>query len=152
MVQGRERVGEQVQRREAAHGVEALVAKRQAHRVAAHVADARVFARRRIAHRAGQHRRRGVDADDEPGLADHPPEVAGEVAGAAGDVEHSVAGDEAEQQTGDSMLVGHARAQQALGHAAEGRAPPALVDHRDDAGEHEVLCDPGRGRIALGAQ
>src|SRR5436190_17005315 len=79
-------------------------------------------------------------------------EAPGEVAGAAGDVEHSVAGDEAEQQTGDAMLVGHAGAQQALGHTAEGRAPPALVDHRDDAGEHEVLCDPGRGRIALGAQ
>ena len=73
-------------------------------------------------------------------------EVAGEVAGAAGHVEHAVAGREAQQQAGDPVLVGHARPEHALDRAAERGPPPALVDARHEAGEHQVLGRAGRLR------
>ena len=97
-----------------------------------------------VADRACEHRGGGVDADDQSLVAHREREVAGEVARPAGDVEHAVARREREQQARDPVLVGHPRTEHALGDAAERGPPPALVDPRHEAGEHEVLRRAGR--------
>ena len=99
----------------------------------------------------GEHRLRHVDAHRQPLGPDRAGEVAREVAGAAGHVEHAVAGREAEQQARDPVLVVHARPEHALDRAAERRPPPALVDARHEAGEHQVLGRAG-GVRPVGAE
>ena len=102
-VQRRERLVEQVQRGEAADRVEAAVAERQADRVAADVGDVRRLLG--VLHRAREHRLRRVEPDHEPALPDRARELAHEVAGTAGDVEHGVARPELQQVMGDPPLA-----------------------------------------------
>ena len=92
-----------------------------------------------------------------PVVADGAGEVAGEVARPAGDVEHAVAGSEAEQQARDPVLVGHPGPEDALRDAPERRAPPALVDPSDraraasapDAGPAESRSAPQHVEVAV---
>ena len=140
-----QRLVEQVQRGEAADRVEGAVAERQPDRVAADVGDVR---RRRAVScdRAGEHRRRRVEPDHQPALADRARELAHEVARAAGDVEHGVARPELEQLLGDPALALRPRPERAHQHAAPRRPPPALVDDRQPAREHSRCAGrPPRG-------
>ena len=56
-------------------------------------------------------------------------------------------GESDEQQAGDAVLVGHAGAEHALEHAAEGGPPPALVDARH---RRRSASGPGSGRSSAG--
>ena len=134
---GQRRV-EQVQRGEAADGVEAAVAERQPDRVAAHVGDvASVCAG--VLDRAREHRLRRVEPDHQPALADRARELAHEVARPAGDVEHGVARPQLEQLVRDLALALGPRPQRPHQHAPPRRPPPALVDDRQAAREHQPL-------------
>ena len=150
LVEGGERVGEQVQGGEAADRVEARVAERQRGRVAADQDQVAQLGRAA----APRRRARASSASasmpsDEPARADGARELAGEVAGPAGDVEHGVARAEPEQQPRDPHLLRHPRAGDALGHPPQRRAPVALVDRRHQPGDHQVLGRAGRLELAL---
>ena len=136
----RERVIEEVQRREAAHGVEARVAERQLDRVAAHV-------------RGGWNPRRAcrctarssiVGEASMPTASPSSPTTRAKsrvkLPGPASHVEDAVAGRQAEQQARDAVLVGHRRAHQRPWRCRPSPGTPiALVDPRHDAGVHQVL-------------
>ena len=83
---------EEVKCSEAADRVEALVAEGQRLGVAAHEGDLFEARVARVADRLGEHRLGHVDAHDEAVGADRAAEVAAEIAGSAGYVEHPVAG------------------------------------------------------------
>ena len=110
LVERRERVAEQVQGGKAADGVEARVDERQRGRVAADEHQVVEAGAPQLGGAALEHRPRGVDADDEAVGADRAGELAREVAGTAGDVEHGVPLAEPEQQPGDPDLLRHPRA------------------------------------------
>ena len=92
---------EQVQRAKAADRVEALLAERQRGGVAAHVGRVRALG---LARREGEHRRGGVDAHDQPGVAGGGREVACEVARPASYVEHPRAVRERQHLKRDAVL------------------------------------------------
>ena len=91
----------------------------------------------------GEHRLGGVDPDREARRADDRGEAAGEVARAAGDVEHRVSRSESHQQPCDPRLLVHARPGEALDGARQRRAPVALVDPRHHRRGHQVLGRAG---------
>ena len=138
------RLVDQVQRREAADGVEAALAERQLAGVAAHEGDVRAARR---AGRALEHRRRGVEADHEPRLADGLAEAPRERARPAGHVEHALAAEQVQHLLGHHELVAHARPHHAHQRAAEHGAPDALVDHRQRAAGHQLLAGVVSDRV-----
>jgi hypothetical protein len=76
LVQGLERLGEQVERGEAARGIEGLVAERQGDGVPVNEAEVGDRGLAGLAHRPLQHRPRPVQAHREAFLADRAREVA----------------------------------------------------------------------------
>ena len=148
LVEGGERIGEQMQGREAAHAVEAPVAKRELGRVAP---DQRQVAQARVAQlvtpRSSIVRRR-IDSDHEA-LARRPCRANSreKLPGPHATSKHQVARSEAEQQTGDADLLRHSGS----GDPLRPRGPaPGASSARRSPGRTGSSSDPGPCRSTRG--
>src|SRR6478609_2564777 len=129
------RLLDQVEGSKAANRVEGTIAKGQLTGVATDVGD---IAHRVVADGDPEHRRRGVDADDEA-LPRRQGEVPGEVPRPAGDVEDSLAGRDREHRQRDPVLLLGPRPGQPHQEPARHRPPEALVDQRHRPAPHQPL-------------
>lgn len=137
-----ERIRHQVERPEAADGVERFIAKRQCSGVAAHVADSRSAV---VGHGSGQHRLGNVEADGESSWRHLPRQRTGEVAGTARDIKQSV-GLRQTQSRRRALLFGASR--NAAGNVERGRPPQPLIHGCHERAVHRPLGKRRRRRLS----
>ncbi len=145
LLQGLQRPLDQVERGEAAHGVERAGAEGQVLGVAPEVGEVALGRPRRT---LGQHGPRGVDAHREP-VPHLGREGAREVARAAAHVQHAVARAEPQHLHGDQALLVHARPEGSHQEPPAERPPQPLVDEREGGADHQALPRQAAGGIVL---